>query len=119
MSLRKITSLTLGFSFLILALTGIILYFVPQGRIAYWADWRLWNLSKTQWTNIHINLALLSVVAGILHTYYNWRSIMLYLKNKAKQLKVFTLNFNIALLISIFLIQLVLLDQPIPVRHIA
>ena len=59
MKLRKITSLTAALAFVLMVLTSIILYIVPQGRIAYWADWHLWGLTKTEWGNIHINSGLL------------------------------------------------------------
>jgi ABC-type antimicrobial peptide transport system permease subunit len=39
MKIRKITSLTAGLAFLVMLLTSVILYIVPAGRIAYWADW--------------------------------------------------------------------------------
>ncbi len=84
-------------SFLALITTGVILYIVPHGRVAYWADWRLWGLTKTEWGNIHINLGLLFLISIGLHIYYNWKAILSYLKNKAKQIKVFTREFNIAL----------------------
>ena len=47
MKLKRITSLTIMLAFLVMVLTGIVLYIVPQGRVAYWADWRLLGLSKT------------------------------------------------------------------------
>lgn len=47
--MRKITSLTGLLSFLITLLTSVILYVVPEGRVAYWADWHLLGLTKTQW----------------------------------------------------------------------
>ena len=71
MKIRKITSLTAGIAFVLMLLTSIVLYIVPQGRVAYWANWQLWGLSKTQWTHLHINLGLLFLVALILHIYYN------------------------------------------------
>jgi len=46
-------------AFIGMAVTSLILFIVPQGRVAYWADWRLLGLSKTDWGNIHINLGLL------------------------------------------------------------
>jgi hypothetical protein len=85
-------------------LTSIILYVVPQGRIAYWADWRLWSLSKEQWGAIHINVGFLFLSSIMIHIYYNWKPVVLYLKNKAKQLKVFTGNFNVALLLTLIVI---------------
>ncbi|MGD2270031.1 MAG: DUF4405 domain-containing protein [Desulfobacterales bacterium] len=100
MKIRRITSLTALLSFSLLILTAIILYIVPQGRIAYWADWRLWGLTKTQWGNIHIILGVLLLISISFHVYYNWKPIVSYLKNKAKQLKVFTPEFNAALAIT-------------------
>jgi len=102
MSIKKITSLTLFITFVMLVFTSVILYIVPQGRVAYWADWHLLGLSKTQWGNLHINLGVLMLIAGLLHIYYNWKPITAYLKNKAKEMKVFTPSFNVALAITLF-----------------
>jgi uncharacterized protein DUF4405 len=101
MNIRKITSMTMFVSFLLLVLTSIILYIVPQGRIAYWADWHLWGLTKGEWGNLHINLGFLFLLAGLLHMYYNWAPIKAYMKNRARELKVFTPSFNVALLLTL------------------
>lgn len=101
MNIRKITSLTAALAFILMVLTSVILYIVPQGRVAYWADWRLWGLTKTDWGNIHINLGLLFLLSLFLHIYYNWKPLMAYLKNKARQMKVFTPEFNAALVITL------------------
>ena len=104
MRIRKITSLTALLSFIPLFVTSIVLYIVPQGRVAFWVDWRLWELSKTQWTNIHITTGLLFIVSIFLHIYYNWKPMMAYLKNKARKTRLFTINFNVALLITLFVV---------------
>jgi hypothetical protein len=70
--------------------TGVILYIVPHGRIAYWSDWRLFGLSKEEWGDIHVNLGLLFLLSIFLHLYFNWKPILLYLRNKRDQLKIFT-----------------------------
>ena len=101
MKLRKITSLTMLISFILCIITSVILYIEPHGRVAYWADWRLWGLSKTEWDGLHINLGVLLLLAGLLHVYYNWKTITAYLKDKARQVKVFTIDFTIALLITL------------------
>ena len=100
MKIRKITSLTASLAFVMMVLTSIILYVVPQGRVANWADWRLWGLSKTDWGNIHINMGLLFLITLLLHIYYNWKPLISYLKNKVRQIKVLTPEFNIALVIT-------------------
>ena len=58
----------------------MILYIVPQGRVAYWADWKFWGLTKTDWGNIHINLGLLFLIALFIHIYYNWKPLINYLQ---------------------------------------
>jgi len=104
MKMRRITSLTALFAFLVMVLTSIILYIVPQGRIAYWASWQLWGLSKEQWGAIHINTGFLFLIALILHIYYNWSPIVMYLKNRRKKLVLFTPEFNVALAVVLLCI---------------
>jgi len=112
MKIRKITSLTALLTFILIILTSVILYIVPQGRVAYWADWRLWGLTKVQWGNIHIINGLLFLLALFLHIYYNWKPIVSYLKNKPKELKVFTKEFNVALGFTLVFSLGVLLEAP-------
>ncbi|MBW2431991.1 MAG: DUF4405 domain-containing protein [Deltaproteobacteria bacterium] len=99
MNIRRVTSLTALLSFILLFITIIVLYVVPQGRVAYWADWRLWGLTKSQWGNIHINIGLLFLLSIFLHIYYNWKALLNYLKNRAKNLKILTREFNAALVL--------------------
>ncbi|MCX5863803.1 MAG: DUF4405 domain-containing protein [Deltaproteobacteria bacterium] len=101
MNIRKITSLTALLSFVLEMLTSVILYIVPQGRVAYWSDWRLWGLSKTQWSSLHVNLGVLFLIAICLHTYYNWSPIVAYLKNRTAQLRIFTTDFTVALILCL------------------
>ncbi len=101
MNIRRITSLTAALAFLMMILTSVILYIVPHGRVAYWADWHLWGLTKTDWGNMHTNLGLLFLLSLFLHVYYNWKPLMAYLKNRARQMKVFTPEFNTALIITV------------------
>ena len=101
MNIRKIISLTMLISFVLCILTSVILYIIPHGRIAFWSHWKLWGLSKTQWGELHLNLGILLLLAGFLHVYYNWKPITAYLKNKSKQMKVFTVNFNVALILTL------------------
>lgn len=101
MNMRRITALTMLLSFILLTLTSIILYIVPEGRVAYWSDWKMMGLSKTQWGDVHINLGFLFLAAALLHLYYNWKPMTAYMKNRARELKIFTPNFNVALLITL------------------
>ncbi len=90
MKLKKIVSLCALLAFATTLVTSIVLYVVPQGRVAYWADWGLLGLSKEQWGAIHINVGFLFLISLLVHVYYNWKPLTSYLKNKARQLVFFT-----------------------------
>jgi hypothetical protein len=70
------------------------------------------GLTKSQWGDIHINLGWLFLLAGLLHLYLNWKPILLYMKNKAKELKVFTFEFNISLILTLVCIVGTLMGIP-------
>jgi len=104
MKLRKMTSLTALLSFILLLVTSIILYIVPHGRVAYWSNWSLWGLDKTQWGDVHINMGLLFLVSIGLHIYYNWKAILAYLKDKTRRLKIWTPEFNAAFSLTVIIL---------------
>ena len=104
MNMRRISSLTSLLTFLITILTSVILYIVPHGRVAYWADWRLWGLTKEDWAGIHTNVGFLFLLALVVHVFYNWKAILLYLKTKSKSLRIVTPEFNVALLLTVICI---------------
>ena len=104
MNIRRAVSLTLLISLVPLILTSVILYIVPEGRVAYWSNWKMLGLSKTQWGDIHINLGWLFLAAGLFHLYLNWKPVLTYMKNKTKELRVFTLEFTTGLLLTLVFI---------------
>ena len=104
MNIRKITSMTMLLTLVVLTINSIVLYVVPEGRIANWADWYFLGLTKGDWGAQHTTIGFLFVFAGILHVYYNWKPIVAYMKNKAKEIKVFTGSFNVALALTVFFI---------------
>jgi hypothetical protein len=97
MKIRRIISLTVLVSFLFLALSGIMLFLSPQGRVAYWAGWAMLGLSKEQWSSVHITYMVLFLVIGVWHIVLNWRPIVGYLKNRSKQIRVFTPESSVAM----------------------
>lgn len=78
--MRKIISLSLFISLFLVILSSVILYIVPEGRVAYWSDWTILGLSKSQWGDLHITTGLLFLVAGVWHTLLNWRQIVRYIQ---------------------------------------
>ena len=100
--MRRITSLTLVIASFVELVTSVVLYIIPSGRVAYWSDYHLLGLDKHQWGNIHITVGTLLIIAIAIHIYNNWHPIVVYLKNKSKQLTIFNKNFNIALAITLY-----------------
>ena len=101
MTIRKITSLTAGINLVLLVLTSVVLYITPMGRVAYWANWKFWGLTKAQWGDLHLNLGLIFLLAALFHSYYNWPAIISYLRNRARTLTVFTGDFSAALVLTL------------------
>ena len=111
--MKKITSLSLGFSFLIMSYTGIILFIVPHGRVAYWSDWHLFGLSKGQYGELHTTSMVMFLFFALLHIYYNWKPLMSYMKNKSKKISFTKKEFLVALLLNvIFVIGTLTLTPP-------
>ena len=81
-STRSLTAFLVTWAFLILTVSGIVLYIVPQGRIAYWVHWSLLGLGKSDWANLHMVFGCLFIATGILHLYFNWKPFKKYLADR-------------------------------------
>ncbi|MDK9717652.1 MAG: DUF4405 domain-containing protein [Trichlorobacter sp.] len=100
--LRGFISLLTALSFLIMTVSGIILFITPQGRVAYWLDWTFWGISKAQWGDMHITTSLLFALAGLWHTWLNWRALVSYFQDKVKKTVALKAELAVAAVITIF-----------------
>ncbi len=66
-----VSFLTFG-GFLILALTGLILYFTPQGSVANRLNWSFLGLSKHELSNVHVVFSFLWLLCVSCHIYFNY-----------------------------------------------
>ena len=104
MSLKKITSLTMLLTMFTMTFTGIILFITPPGRVANWANWELFGISKELYGQIHSSFMVLFIIATILHIYYNWKPLINYMKNEAREFVLFTKDMIVAsILFLVFL----------------
>lgn len=83
-SFRSLIAFLVTWSFAVLTVTGIVLYIVPQGRVAYWVHWSLAGLEKAQWGWIHMMFGGVFIVTSILHLYFNWKPFKKYLADRVK-----------------------------------
>ncbi len=104
MTMKKITSMTMLWSLIILILNSLVLYVVPEGRVSHWAVWRFMGLTKEDWSAQHTTVGFLFLFAGLLHIYYNWKPILAYMKDKARRIKVFTGASNVGLALTIIFV---------------
>ena len=98
-----ISLLSLG-SFIVMTLNGIVLYFAPQGRIAYWVDWRFLALTRDDWSNMHVVSSILFAVAGAIHLVYNWTPIVHYISKKISGVRKLRKELVLATALSLFVI---------------
>lgn len=80
-SWRALTSVLILLGFLILLISGIMLFVAPPGRVANWTNWILLGLSKKQWTALHVCFSALFLVISVVHIVLNWRPMVGYFKD--------------------------------------
>ena len=80
MSLKKITSLIILLSFIILFLSTIVLYIAPPGYYSAWEGWDFLFVKKGLWKDLHITIGFVFFIFVFIHGAYNLRLILKYLK---------------------------------------
>jgi hypothetical protein len=110
--LRKITSLTSFLTFIVSVVTSVVLYVVPHGRVANWADWTFWGMSKDDWGATHTTVGTLFFIALLLHLWLNWKPLMAYMKNRAREMVVMTVPMVISLALTVYVFAGTLMGLP-------
>ena len=98
--IRRVTSLLMLFSFVIMVLSGIADFISPFGRLSMMIHWTFLGLDKMSWIALHIVFMVIFTLAGLIHIYLNFKPIKNYLKNKSRHMVIFTKEMVIALLIT-------------------
>ena len=84
-SWKVFISFGLTYSFIIIFISGIILYASPPGRYAHWVEWKLLGFTKEGWQALHTVFSYTFVVLSIFHLFtINWKSFLTYLKSKSQ-----------------------------------
>ena len=98
--LRKVTSLTIFFSGIVVGISSVVLYMGPPTHVAFFSDWSFWGLEKYQWNSLHLMSGILFIIGVILHSYYNWKALLRYMKNKDNKFIAATIPGIISFLIT-------------------
>lgn len=75
-------SVVISFAFLALALSGLMLFLSPPGRIANWTNWTLLGLRKSEWAAVHIWFGTIFLLVTAFHVFFNWRPLVSYFKSR-------------------------------------
>ncbi len=100
---RAFVSVLTAFSFVLMALTGLVLFFAPACRIARDTSWTVWGHSKEQWVAVHAWFCITFVIASIFHIYLNWSALSNYFKTKLRQGLAFRAEWILALVICVII----------------
>ena len=105
-SWKSFVSFSLAWSFLIILISGTVLYIAPPGRVSNWTNWTLFGFTKAGWQAIHTIFSYSFVILSIFHLFtFNWKVFWYYFTAKAVQ----GINKKKELLISGLLILVVFL----------
>lgn len=76
---QSFISLGLLFSFLIMLVSGLVLYIAPEGSLSRWMAWDVFNLTKEQWEQQHTIFAYVFILFSIFHVFkINWTYLISY-----------------------------------------
>jgi hypothetical protein len=82
-SWRAFISFGLTYSFIIIFLSGVVLYMSPPGRYAHWVNWKILGFTKEGWQALHTVFSYTFVILSIFHLFtINWIAFLSYLKIK-------------------------------------
>ena len=78
-SWQSFISIVLLFSFVVMLLSGVVLYVAPEGSLSRWIAWDVLNLTKKQWEHQHTIFSFLFVLFSLLHIFkINWALLLSY-----------------------------------------
>lgn len=109
---RNFVSLYMTFTGIIIAVSGVILYIAPAGRIANWTRIPILGLEKYQWQALHTIFTFLLLIATGFHIWYNWKPLMAYLKTRIKQKIQLRKELWLSSILTLLLFVLILFEVP-------
>ena len=76
------TSILIATSFLLLLISGVVLFVSPPGRVANWTDWQMIGLSKHGWIDVHTWFGAVFVLTAVFHLMFNFRPLLNYFRDR-------------------------------------
>ncbi|MCP4725159.1 MAG: DUF4405 domain-containing protein [bacterium] len=100
---RGFTAFITFLSFIVMTVSGLILFLVPKGSVASWTDWRIFGITKTGWEGVHDIFMIVFLISICMHIFFNWRPLLNYIKGRNST----TVRLKKELIIAVCLITLI------------
>ncbi len=104
--------LTIFWSFIIEVFSGLVLYTVPSGRVADWANWTFLGFTKGDWETIHTIFSYVFLIFVCIHLYYNWHSILQYIRGNIRKYSRSRIEMVISLVMLIVILTGTIISIP-------
>lgn len=105
---RALNSMFVFFSGTILALSSIALYLAPSCGVARNYGWTFLNLTKDDWTNLHVLVGFAMFIPLVYHVYLNRKSILAYIRRRIGDALEYRLEAGIAFVVAIAIVALII-----------
>jgi len=80
---RSFVTCSLAASFLVAAVSGVVLFLRPEGSLARWVGWAVLGAGKAQWEALHIASVVLLLAVSPVHLWLNWKRFVAALAARA------------------------------------
>ena len=101
--LRPFVSLFTALSFIHLIFTSVVLYIVPPGRFANYANWKLLGITKGGWEAQHTIMGFLFIGFAVIHLILNWKVFINYIRSRVKKAVNRTWELIAAVVLVVFI----------------
>ncbi|NDY56846.1 DUF4405 domain-containing protein [Desulfovibrio sulfodismutans] len=109
---RKIVNLTLVLTFFCIFLTSVFLYLSPYARVAAWADWTIFGLTRDRLIDVHVTMGFFLLLLGALHLLLDWRSILESLRSEDGEFEALNRPLLASVALTLFVFVGTLLGLP-------
>lgn len=83
---RAFTTFMMAATFVVVSLSGVVLFFAPNGREARQQGWEMIFLGKGEWIDVHILFGYLCIAVAVFHIWLNRKPLLGYLKQRASKI---------------------------------
>jgi len=109
---RAFVSVLVAFSFILMTITGLVLFFAPTCRIARDTSWSVFGFDKDQWIATHVWFSTAFVIASAFHIYLNWKALINYFKSKIQKSFAFRAEWVVALILCVVVLAGTIFEVP-------